>query len=468
MNPTYLAADFGGGSGRVIAGSLRPEGKGYCLELKEIHRFANRPVQMGDYFVWDFPSLYADMLEGFAKAARQGLDVVSVGIDTWGVDFGLIDSTGQLAGMPMCYRDTHTDGMPEIFAREESPQAHYAEAGIQVLPINTLYRLMAMKRADDPRLDIARRLLFTPDLLTYFLTGHEINEYTIASTSEMLDARTRSWNEPLLRRMGLRPEMMCPITMPGTVVGNITPRVAEATGLDSNVKVVAVGSHDTASAAFASPRNYTTDRAAFLSSGTWSLLGVELDEPVLTEEARRAGFSNEGGVGAKTLLLQNITGLWILQRLAAQWRERGEDPGWPALIDEAEAAADTAVIDVDDQRFSRPDAMEQTIAAYCRETSQPSPSTRGEYVRCVCRSLAERYRKAVEQVNTLLPRPLEALQIIGGGSNNRLLNAMTAEATGLKVFAGPAEATAIGNILLQAITARQISSKEQVTDIRQL
>lgn len=468
MNPTYLAADFGGGSGRVIAGTLRPEGSGYCLEFREIHRFANRPVQLGDYFVWDFPSLYADMIEGLAKAAREGLDVVSVGIDTWGVDFGLIDSTGQLAGMPVCYRDTHTEGLPEIFAHEESPEAHYSEAGIQVLPINTIYRLMAMKRADDPKLDIARRLLFTPDLLTYFLTGREINEYTIASTSELLDARTRQWNEPLIRRMGLRPELFCPITMPGTVVGPITPRVAEATGLSSEVKVVAVGSHDTASAAFASPRNYAADRAAFLSSGTWSLLGVELDEPVLTDEARRAGFSNEGGVGGKTLLLQNITGLWILQRLAAEWRERGEDPGWARLTDEAEAAADTAMIDVDDPRFSRPDAMERTIADYCRATGQTAPSTRGEYVRCVCRSLAERYRKAVEQVNPLLLHPLEALQIIGGGSNNRLLNAMTAEATGLKVYAGPSEATAIGNIMLQAITAGQIKTKQEVTAIRQL
>ena len=195
---------------------------------------------------------------------------------------------------------------------------------------------------------------------------------------------------------------------------------------------------------------------------------MELDEPVLTDEARRAGFSNEGGVGGKTLLLQNITGLWILQRLAAEWRERGEDPGWARLTDEAEAAADTAMIDVDDPRFSRPDAMERTIADYCRETGQTAPSTRGEYVRCVCRSLAERYRKAVEQVNPLLPRPLEALQIIGGGSNNRLLNAMTAEATGLKVYAGPSEATAIGNIMLQAITAGQIKTKQEVTAIRQL
>ncbi len=329
---------------------------------------------------------------------------------------------------------------------------------------------MAMKRADDPRLDIARRLLFTPDLLTYFLTGHEINEYTIASTSEMLDARTRSWNEPLLRRMGMRPEMMCPITMPGTVVGNITPRVAEATGLDSKVKVVAVGSHDTASAAFASPRNYATDRAAFLSSGTWSLLGVELDEPVLTEEARRAGFSNEGGVGAKTLLLQNITGLWILQRLAAQWRERGEDPRMVKRTDRRSRGRCRHRRD----RCRRPALL--TPRRHGTDHSRLLPRnlpTVSVHTRRICQMRVPISRRTLPQ-GRRAGQHSPAPPARSAADHRRRIQQPPAQRHDSRghrpesLCRIKAEATAIGNILLQAITARQISSKEQVTDIRQL
>ena len=465
MNKTYLAADFGGGSGRIIAGTLRRGDDGIVLELEEAYRFTNRLVRLGDYLHWDFPALYADMLEGLHRAAKRGYDIVSVGIDTWGVDFGFIDKLGMLAGNPVCYRDTHTEGQPEKLFAKVSPTEHYAEAGIQVMPINTIFRLMAMKEADDPKLDIADKLLFMPDLFSYYLTGKANCEYTIASTSELLDARSREWNFSLIDKLGLPRHIFGPIVMPGTVRGKLLPAVAEQTGLPEEVKIVAVGSHDTQSAVFACGGNYESDRSAFLSSGTWSLFGVELPEPILTEEARKADFTNEGGVGGTINFLQNITGLWILQRLVEGWRKEELDTDYSRLTAMAEEAADTAIIDVDDPRFQKPDNMDVTITDYCREKGLTAPTTQGEYMRCVCRSLAERYKRAVDRLNSLLPAPVEKLRIIGGGSNNRLLNRMTAEATGLEVIAGPAEATAIGNILTQALADGAISSKQEVVKV---
>lgn len=465
MSKTYLAADFGGGSGRIIAGTLRRGADGVTLEMEEVYRFSNRQVRLGDYLHWDFPALYADMIEGLHRAARKGYDIVSVGIDTWGVDFGLIDSLGMLTGNPVCYRDTHTDHMPEEFFATVDPTAHYAEAGIQVLSINTLFRLLAMKKANDPKLYIAHHLLFMPDLFSYYLTGVANNEYTIASTSELLDARTRDWNRRLIAELGLPEKIFGPIVMPGTVRGTLLPHVAEQTGLPESVKVVAVGSHDTQSAVFACGGNYSTDRSAFLSSGTWSLFGVELTEPILTEEARKADFTNEGGVGGTINFLQNITGLWILQRLVDEWRREGLETDYSKLTAMAEEAADTALIDVDHPCFQKPEGMAGTITRYCTEAGLTPPRTQGEYMRCVCRSLAARYKRAVDQLNTLLPHPVEKLRIIGGGSNNKLLNRLTAEATGLEVIAGPAEATAIGNILTQALADGTISSKSEVTSV---
>lgn len=465
MSHTYLAADFGGGSGRIIAGSVRSTSDGKALILEEIHRFSNRQVKLGDYLYWDFPALFADMKEGLGKAAKKGLNVVSIGVDTWGVDFGLIDRLGNLVGNPVCYRDSHSAKMPEEFCKKNDAEAHYKETGIQMLSINTLFRLMSMVYNDDPKLEIAEKLLFMPDLFSYFLTGEAGNEYTIASTSELLDARRRDWNTELIRSIGLKPSFFSKILMPGESRGHIKSDIAAETGLSESVKVIAVGSHDTASAVFASKENYMNDRTAFLSSGTWSLFGVEIDEPILTEQARKADFTNEGGVGGKIRFLTNITGLWILQRLVAQWQSQGYKPDWNELITEAENARETALIDVDDPIFQSPDDMEGSIKKYCHTHGLVSPETRGEFVLCVCRSLADRYGKAVKELNGLLPEPLKKLRIFGGGSNNRLLNRLTAEATGLEVLTGPTEATAIGNILVQAIADGAIKGKNEITEI---
>ena len=465
MGQTYIAADFGGGSGRVIAGTIQTTPSGKSLEIKEIYRFPNRVIKIGDYIYWDFPALFAELKKGLSTAASRLTDIVSIGIDTWGVDFGLVDRLGNLVGNPICYRDSHSAPMPEKFAKSHDIARHYSQTGIQILPINTLFRLMSMVETGDPKLEIADKLLFMPDLFSFYLTGRGGNEYTIASTSEMLDAETRKWNVDLIRSIGIDPSIFGEIIMPGESRGRILKEIAAETGLPENVRVIAVGSHDTASAVFAAAENYETRQAAFLSSGTWSLLGVEIDRPILTEEARLAEYTNEGAVGGRIRLLTNITGLWILQRLAEQWKQRGEDTGWARLTAEAETARDTAVIDVDDPLFQDPDDMEGNIERYCREHGLTVPNGRGEFVRCVCNSLAMRYKKAIDGLNSLLPEPVKRLKIFGGGSNNRLLNRLTAEATGLEVVTGPAEATAIGNLLVQAIASGEIKGKEEITEI---
>lgn len=459
MMNTYLAIDFGGGSGRVMAASIHQG----VLKLEEVYRFPNRQVRMGNHIYWDFPALFEEMKSGIRQAVRQGCAVKSIGIDTWGVDFGLIDRDGNLLGNPVCYRDSRTDGLPEELFDEKALPAHYAEAGIQVMPINTLFQLYSMKKKDDVQLKVADKLLFMPDLFSFYLTGVANNEYCIASTSELLDARTRTWNRGLIEKLGLRQSLFGDIVMPGTVRGRVKEDIREELGLAEDVEVIAVGSHDTSSAVFAVPES--SKRRAFLSSGTWSLLGVEVSQPILSEEARKAGFTNEGGVGGKIRFLQNITGLWMLQRLIAQWKEEGKETAYDHLTALAEQADIASVIDVDDKSFQSPMDMEAAIARYCREHDCRVPASQGEYVRCVLQSLAQRYKRGIEQLNRLLPAPVEQLHIVGGGCKNRLLNRLTAEALGIPVYAGPVEATAIGNILVQALAKGDIKERSEIKEI---
>lgn len=454
----YLAADFGGGSGRVIAGWLE-NGR---LIMEEVHRFGNRQVRLGDYIHWDFPALYEDMKHGMKLAAAKGYAVQSIGIDTWGVDFGLIDSDGCLLGNPMCYRDPHTRGVPEQVGRLIPPTTHYATTGIQVMEINSLSQLYSRKGS--AQLEAARKLLFMPDLFSYFLTGVANNEYCIASTSELLDAKKRDWSWETIDALGLPRQIFGKIVMPGTVRGTLRKDIAAETGL-GEINVVAVGSHDTASAVAAIPAENTDGPWAFLSSGTWSLLGVELPEPILTEAARRAEFTNEGGVGGRIRFLQNITGLWILQRLMAEWEARGEAQTFDTLLPAAEEAVIATVIPVSDAAFTNPGSMEEAIVNYCREHALKVPQNKAEMTRCVLQSLAEKYREAILHLNTLLPHPVTRLHIIGGGSRNALLNRLTANATGLPVLTGPVEATAMGNILVQAMAAGEVADLEHLRAI---
>lgn len=445
MREAYLAIDFGGGSGRVIAGFEEAGG----LQLDTVSRFPNRQVELGGRIYWDFLSLFEDMKRGIRQAVEKGYRIRSIGIDTWGVDFGLIDRHGHLLGNPVCYRDHRTDGLPERFFASRDPQAHYAECGTQVMAINTLFQLYAMQLEEDPQLAVADRLLFMPDLFSYYLTGVANNEYSIASTSELMDIRTGGWNYPLIEELGLPKHLFGEMVQPGTCRGMLKPELMAEFGIDYEVPVVAVASHDTASAVHAIPAPADAAPTAFLSSGTWSLLGVLTDRPILSEEARQGGFTNEGGADGKICFLQNITGLWILQRLMAAWQEQGLCTSYDILLAEAEKATIDSLIDVDDPRLASPVSMADAIADCCRSGGQPVPVTQGELVKCVLRSLADRYRRAIEGLNALLPAPVKRLRIIGGGSQNSYLNRLTAEATGLPVDAGPVEATAIGNILCQ-------------------
>lgn len=458
MSKVYLAADFGGGSGRVIAGWLE-DGK---LTMEEIHRFGNRQVRLGDHVYWDFPALFEDMKAGLKKAASKGYEVESIGVDTWGVDFGLIDRDGQLLGNPVCYRDARTAGMTEKLFETLNPTEHYATTGIQVMEINTLAQLLSIKGT--AQLKAAEHLLFMPDLFSYFLTGKATNEYCIASTSELLDAKRREWSWETIEALGLPKRIFGDIVMPGTVRGELRKDIAEETGL-KDVKVIAVGSHDTASAVAAVPAIEGDGPVAFLSSGTWSLLGIELPEPILTEEARQAEFTNEGGVGGRIRFLQNITGLWILQRLMAEWKERGEEQTFGELLPAAEQASISSIIPVADAAFTNPPSMEKAISDYCRQSDQPVPQTKGEFVRCLFQSLAKKYKDAIEGVNGLLPESLKRLHIIGGGSQNGLLNQFTADALEIPVWAGPVEATAMGNILVQAMAAGEVADLAELREV---
>lgn len=395
MKEAYLAIDFGGGSGRVIAGYLS-EGE---LVLDTIYRFPNRQVRMGGHVYWDFLSLFEDMKTGIRMAVEKGYTLKSIGIDTWGVDFGLIDKQGNLLGNPVCYRDSRTEGMPDLFS--------------------------------------------------YYLTGVANNEYSIASTSELLDAKARTWNFKLIRELGLPEHLFGEVVMPGTSRGFLKPVIKEQIGVDYEVEVIAVASHDTASAASVVPLSAKGEKVAFLSSGTWSLLGVMSDEPILTEEARLAGFTNEGGSDGKICFLQNITGLWILQKLMQEWKEEGKDVAYSTLLPAAEVAETDALIDVDDTAFQCPVSMAEAITNYCIAHQQTPPSTQGEFVKCVLRSLALRYKTGMEALNLLLPEPVTKLYVIGGGSQNKYLNRLTEEAIGIPVVEGPVEATAIGNIRQQ-------------------
>lgn len=453
---TYLAIDFGGGSGRVIAGTITDEKGEKKLTMQLVHRFQNRQVRLGNHVYWDFPALFEDMKTGLKKAAQLGLKVSGIAIDTWGVDFGFIDRDGNLVGNPVCYRDARTNGMAERFFADVDRTAHYAVNGTQVMEINTLFQLLSLKLADSPQLQIADKMLFTPDLFSYFLTGEANTEYTIASTSEMLDARKRDWDWKLIDSLGLPRHLFCPIVMPGTVRGRLRKDIAEETGL-GEVDVIAVCSHDTASAVAAVPATDDEQPVAFISSGTWSLLGVEINEPILTEEARRAEFTNEGGIGGKITFLQNITGLWFIQRLMAEWKEEGDEQQYDILLPAAEKAVIDTVIPVDDAAFQNPPSMQQAIIDYCNAHNLTAPTSKAETTRIVLQSLAAKYAEATSALNAMLPSPIKKLHIIGGGSQNKLLNRLTEEALGVPVEAGPVEATGIGNILTQALAKGEVS-----------
>lgn len=443
---TYLAIDLGAGSGRAIVGTI-VDGR-ICLD--EIHRFENKPVQLGDTLYWNFLSLFENIKHAIYLAVKKGYDLKGIAVDTWGVDFGLIDKTGHLIANPVTYRDHRTSGMARKVTESISTEYLYESTGIQQMEINTLFQLYSLQSKGHPLLYSAEKLLFTPDLINYFLTGVAANEYTIASTSQLLNANTRQWDEYIFRQLELPFDIMGKIIQPGEVIGNLSKEVAEETGA-VNAKVFSVGSHDTASAIGAIPAE--GNNWAFLSSGTWSLLGILTDKPILTPEAMQNDFTNEGGINDKILFMRNITGLWLLQQLIAEWDKiDGRKCSYEYLLSEAtQSEAFQSIINTDDTIFSNPSSMSTAIKTYCSDTNQTIPSNKGELVRCVMESLALKYHFVVEKLKECSGRHIEQLYVVGGGSQNDLLNQFTADALNVVVITGITESTAVGNIMQQAI-----------------
>ncbi len=452
----YLAIDLGASSGRVMAGLF----DGKKLELEELHRFPNGGHHIGDNYYWDFVGLFSEIKTGLAKAARQyGKQLVSAGVDPWGVDYGLLDRGGYLLGLPHQYRDSRTDGMMERTFRKVPRRRIYEVTGIQFMFFNSIYQLMAESARRSPALANANRILFAPDLLNYWLTGKQVNEYSMASTSQLLDARTGTWAKGLIRRLGLPARMFAPVVQPGTVLGEVLASVREDTGL-GKLKIIAPGCHDTASAVAAVPA--TGQEHAYLSSGTWSLMGVENPGPVINDRAYEYGFTNEGGVCGTIRLLKNICGLWLSQECRRIWKQQGLEIGFEDLRRDSLAAKPfAALIDPDCSDFATPGDMPARIAAFCKRTGQKPPATPGETARAIYESLALRYREVFGLLESLTGRHLETLHIVGGGTRETVLNQFTADALNRTVHAGPVEATAIGNILMQMLATKSIRSLAQ-------
>ncbi|MCW2944544.1 MAG: carbohydrate kinase [Actinoallomurus sp.] len=430
---SFAAVDLGASSGRVMVARVGDDE----LSLREAHRYTNRPVRVAGTLHWDILGLYREILDGLRAAG----DVDSVGIDSWAVDYGLLDAAGTLLANPVHYRDGRTDGVMDKVIARVGADTLYDVTGLQFLPFNTVYQLLASAVPEQ-----AQTLLMVPDLLAYWLTGEIGAEVTNASTTGLYDIRAGDWSFSLIERLGLPRRLFPPLRHPGDVAGTLRADVAAETGLPESLPVTAVGSHDTASAVLAVPAEH--DRFGYVSCGTWSLAGIELTAPVLTEESRAAGFTNEVGVGDTVRYLRNVMGLWLLQESLRTWRDEASLS--VLLAAAAEAPPFAALVDPGDQAFLPPGDMPARIAAHCERTGQRPPGSRAETVRCILESLALGHRAAIRDAARLSGRPVEVVHIVGGGARNALLCRLTADACGLPVIAGPVEATAIGNALVQA------------------
>jgi rhamnulokinase len=438
------AVDLGASSGRVMLGRVDAS----TVDLVEAGRFDNVPVRLGGTLHWDVLSLYRGMLDGLRAAGRMADRIDSIGIDAWGVDFGLLDADGALVGNPVHYRDARTEGVMAKALHRVPAAEVYATTGVQFLPFNTAYQILAA--AGTAQFDAVRTVLLMPDLMAYWLTGAMGAEHTNASTTQLLDVNTGQWAGDLMRRLGIRPDLFPALRYAGDAIGDLRPGVLADTGLTGPVPVTAVGSHDTASAVVGVPA--AGERFAYISCGTWSLVGVELDRPVLTDESRAANFTNEAGVDGTIRYLRNIMGLWLLQESVRTWRAAGLPADLGDLLREAVAAAEPlrSVVDPDDPAFLPPGDMPARIAEACRRTAQPPPGSPAETVRCIVDSLAIAHRTALADAQRLSGRAVDVVHIVGGGARNALLCQLTADACGLPVEAGPVEATALGSVVVQA------------------
>ena len=456
-NLNFFAVDLGATSGRTILGSL-VDGK---LVQRELTRFPNPIIETGGHFFWDIYALYNEVVRGLKVVATEGIEIASIGIDTWGVDFVMIGKDGGVLRNPYCYRDPHTDGAMEEFFKRVPKEKVYEKTGIQFMQFNSLFQLATLKRNHDSALEAADKILFVPDALTYMLTGEAVCEYTILSTSQLLDPRTKRMDSELLEAVGLKENQFGRYVQPGEVVGHLSAEVQKMTGLGA-VPVVAVAGHDTGSAVAAVPAE--NERFAYLSCGTWSLLGVETKDAIINEQSYANNFTNEGGIEGTTRFLKNICGMWLLERCRKEWTDAPADVN-QINQDSMEAEAFRSFIFPDAPDFANPVSMVEAIQNYCRRTGQPVPEDYRAMARCIFESLAMRYRQVLGYLKEMAPFPIEKLHVIGGGSRNGYLMQMAANSIGMPVVTGPVEGTAIGNIMLQAKAAGVVSDMFEMRGI---
>lgn len=452
----FFAFDLGATSGRSILATLS-EGK---LELKELTRFPNKIIRVHDRYYWDIFALFDELKNGLKAVSALGIKIDSIGIDTWGVDFVLLGADGSILSQPRSYRDPYTNGMSEEYFKMISKKELYDLTGIQIMNFNSIFQLYASKREGSAPLNCAADLLFMPDALSYMLTGKEVCEYTIASTSQLLNPRTKNFETKLFDAMGVEPSIMQPVVMPGEVVGYVLESVAKECSI-GKVPVIAVAGHDTASAVAAVPAE--NENFAYLSSGTWSLMGIEVKEPIITEESYEMNFTNEGGVDGTIRFLKNITGMWLLEQCRKEWEAEGRIYTYPEIVSMSNSVDGfQSMIDPDDAGFANPESMTAAIACYCQKTKQKVPVSDTDYIRCIFDSLALKYRYVLERLQKMAPFSIEKLHVIGGGSQNKLLNQATANSIGIPVVAGPCEATAIGNVMVQAKGIGLVNSLQEM------
>ena len=460
QNKYFFAVDLGATSGRTIIGSIC-EGQ---FHLEEVTRFPNNLIEQGGHFYWDIYALYFEIIRGLKEVAQRGLEITSIGIDTWGVDFVMIGDDGAILRNPRAYRDPITfEAMDDYLKHVISRKEVYEITGIQFMNFNSIFQLYAMKQEGNSALKHAQKILFVPDALSWMLTGNEVCEYTIASTSQLLDPRTKLLDERLLASLGLTRSMFGKMVNPGTPIGVLTDEVQKMTGLGP-IPVIAVAGHDTGSAVAAVPAK--DEKFAYLSSGTWSLMGIETKDAIINDLSYQRNFTNEGGIEGTTRFLKNICGMWLYERCRKEWPEEVRQLSHPELQGSAmQVEAFRSIINPDDAQFANPDSMIEAIQQFCRRTNQPIPETPAEICRCIFDSLALRYKQVFQWMLEFAPFKLEVLHIIGGGSLNKYLNQFTANATGATVLAGPQEGTAIGNIMLQAKAAHLVND---IWEMRQI
>jgi len=458
---TFLAFDLGAESGRAVIGNLREE----KIRIEEVYRFPNVPVRIGKHVYWDAFRLWNEVRRGVAEAqARCDRGLASIGIDTWGVDFGFIDRNGELIGNPHHYRDARTEGiMEEVFKRVQREEV-YSRTGVQFIRINSLYQLYSLVLDRSPVLGAAHRLLMMPDLFNHWLCGSVVSEFTDATTTQFYNPTKRDWDYELFDKLSIPTHFLPEITEPGSSLGRISRHLADDLDTSKDVTIIAPGCHDTASAVAAAPLK--GENSAYISSGTWSLVGAEVVTPVITKKSLDYNFTNEGGVFGKFRLLRNVQGMWLVQECKRTWASQGNDLSYDELSHLASRSrALVAMIDPDDARFISPSNMIEEILSYLDHTGQDKPKDEGELVRIILESLALKYRNVIEQLEDLTGSKIDEINIVGGGSRNWLLNQLTADFAGVSVVAGPAEATSIGNILMQAVAMKQVETHEDLRSI---